>query len=184
MKKAILIILAVFLCSFMAAAAQETEEDVVSLNFETVGELFPWGADAADVYEFLTNFEMEIEVEEDEIYGKTISASAVNDEQGFIYVFYFDDESEKLWEIECVAAAYSQDLYEQNVVNLYTYYGFQTGEPYKHDVIEASMSDFDDHLTIADDTTITVLAACDETEDSYPQIGIYLFDREYFEANF
>ena len=184
MKKAILIILAVFLCSFMAVSAQETEEEVVSLNFETVGELFPWETDAADVYVFLTNFEMDIEVEEDEIYGKTISASAKNEEQGFIYVFYFDDDTEKLWEIESIAAAYSNDLYEQNVVSLYTHYGFMTGKPYKHDVIEAAMSDFDDHLTIADDTTITVLAAKDETEAAYPQIAIYLFDRKYFEANF
>ena len=182
MKRLIVFVLAVFLCSFVAVSAQET--DVVELSFSSIGDLITWSTSADEIYDLLSQFDLEIVVEEDEEYGKTIEGIGETDEQYFDYIFYFDDETLLVTEVECIAVVYDGSKLSSYAKELYDAYGFETGEPYEHEFLSEAMSAFDGYYMIAGDFTIAVLAGMDETEDSYGFVALYLFNREYFEANY
>ena len=182
MKKLLFIVLAVFLCCFAAVSAQETA--VADLSFSSIGDLIAWSTSADEIYELLSQYDLEIVVEEDEEYGKTIEGIGENDDQYFDYVFYFDDETLLVYEVECVTAVYDGSKLSAYAKELYDAYGFETAEPYENEYISEFMSDFDGYYMVAGDSTIAVLAGMDETEESYGLVALYLFNREYVEENF
>ena len=128
MKKIMLIVLAILLLSFSIASAQETDVEEKTLNFDTIGELISWETTAEEIYELLSEYDVEVEVEQDDEYGKTISASKETEDEIFMYVFYFDDETEALWEVECVTAVYDGELLVPAFQGLYESYGFAESE--------------------------------------------------------
>lgn len=183
MKKTILILIAVLLCAFSVVSAQETvtETDTDELNFNSVGDKFSWGMSGEEVAELLTNYDVEITVEDSEQYGKNITAEGESEDEYFVYVFYFDQETEKLFEVECSAAVYNSELLVPAFQTLYQEYGFADAEPYKNEKTDKYTEDFDESYVAAGSGTIAILAAAAETEESYGRISLVLIDREYFE---
>jgi len=182
MKKIMLIVLAILLLSFSIASAQETDVEEKTLNFDTIGELISWETTAEEIYELLSEYDVEVEVEQDDEYGKTISASKETEDEIFMYVFYFDDETEALWEVECVTAVYDGELLVPAFQGLYESYGFAESEPYENEKLAEYAADFDESYIVAGDSTIALLGAKAETEEAYGQIALVLINREYFEA--
>ena len=174
--------MAVFLCSFAAVSAQKTA--VADLSFSSIGDLITWSTSADEIYDLLSQYDLEIVVEEDEEYGKTIEGIGENDDQYFDYVFYIDDETSLVYEVECVSTVYDGSKLSAYAKDLYDAYGFETAEPYAHEYLSNAMSIFDGYYMVAGDSTIAVLAGLDETDDSYGIVALYLFNREYVEENF
>lgn len=182
MKKVLFVVFAVLMLTFAAASAQETAEAEQTLNFSTLGDMFSWDTPAEDVYNTLKEYEnFELEVEEDEKYGKTITATAQNDEETFIYVFYFDNDTEKLWEIEAVAVLYDGEQVIPAFQALYEAYGLEKANAYENENLQAYAADFDSAYIAAGDYTIALLAGSEETDESYGKIALVLIDRNYFE---
>lgn len=182
MKKIIFLVLAVMLCSFVGAFAQETEVEEQTLDFDTVGEMISWSTNAEDIYNMLSEYSnVDISVEQDEQYGKTISATSESEDEAFAYVFYFDNDTEELWEVECVAYIYDNDLIVPAFQYLYESYGFESAEPYENEILAKYAADFDESYCVAGDGTIALLAASGETEDTYAKLALVLINREYFE---
>lgn len=189
MKKMVLVLIAVLLfsCSIVSAQETETVTEMPSLTFHTVGDFFSWGDSGEDVYNFLTNYEdagLEITVEEDETYGKTISGEFTSEEETGIYVFYFDDETEGLWEVECVSVLAEGVDVGEVLTGLIDTYGLTDADAYENDTLQELADSYDAGAVVAGDSTIAVIAGSDETEESYAMVALYFFDRAYFEANF
>ena len=111
--------------------------------------MFSWDTPAEDVYKTLQEYEnFELEVEEDEKYGKTITETAKNDEETFIYVFYFDNDTEKLWEIEAVAVLYDGEQVIPAFQALYEAYGLEKADAYENENLQAYAADFDSALEV------------------------------------
>lgn len=182
MKKIIFLVLAVMLCSFVGAFAQETAIEKQMLDFDTVGEMIAWTTTAEEIYTMLSEYEnVDVSVEQDEQYGKTITASSESEDEAFAYVFYFDDETEALWEVECFAYIYDNEMIVPAFQYLYESYGFDSAEPYENEVLKEYAADFDESYCVAGDGTIALLGASGETEDTYAKLALVLINREYFE---
>lgn len=181
MKKIILFVFVVILAVFGSVFAQETEVEEKILNFETIGEMVTWETTAEEIYELLNEFDIEVDVEQDDEYGKTISASKETEGEHFIYVFYFDEVTELLWEVECVTALYDSEQIIPAFQSIYESYGFEDAEPYENETLAEYAADFDESYCVAGDGTIALLAGKAETEESYGQIALVLINRSYFE---
>jgi hypothetical protein len=182
MKKVLFVLFAVLMLTFAAVSAQETAEKEVTLNFSTVGDLISWSTSAEEIYNMLNEYEnVVVELEQDEKYGKTISATAETEDEVFSYVFYFDNETEKLWEVECAAAFYNGEQLVPAFQGLYAEYGFENATPYENDTLKKYAADFDESYIVAGDSTIALLAGKAETEESYGLLSLLLIDRNYFE---
>lgn len=182
MKKIIFVVLAVMLVCFSAVSAQETAVEEKSLTFDTVGDMISWETTAEEIYNMLNEYDVEISVEQDEKYGKTITASQETEDESFAYVFYFDDETEALWEVECYSVLYNSEILVPAFQALYESYGFEDAEPYENENLAAYAESFDETYTVAGDSTIALLAGKAETEDEYGQLALVLINREYFES--
>ena len=181
MKKIIFVVLAVFLLSFGVISAQETETEAASLTFATIGDMISWTTTPQEIYDLLKEYDIEVTAEQDDKYGKTITAEKESEDEYFMYVFYFDDKTESLWEVECVSALYDGDLVLPAFEQLYNEYGFENAEPYENEILAKYAEDFDASFTAAGDSTIALIAASDETEESYGKVALVLINREYFE---
>ena len=182
MKKLIIVVLSVLMLTFTAAFAQETEVAEQTLNFSTIGDLIAWSTSAEEIYSMLSQYEnLEVTVEETEEYGKTIEAYSESEEEVFDYVFYFDNDTELLWEVECAAVLYDGEQVYPAFVSLYESYGFEDSVPYESEVLDEYVKDFDESYIVAGDATIAVLAGKAETEESYGRLALVLINREYFE---
>ena len=183
MKKIMLVVLAVLMLSFVAVSAQETEVEEKSLNFSTIGEMISWTTSAEEIYNMLGEYEnLEITVEDNEEYGKLIEADSKSEDEVFTYVFYFDQDTEMLWEVECVAVLTDGEQIVPAFQSLYAEYGFESAEPYQHDSLDNYVKDYDESYIVAGDSTIAVLAGKAETEETYGSIALVLINREYFES--
>ena len=182
MKKILLVVLAVLMLTFAAVSAQETAVEEETLNFSSIGDMISWTTSAEEIYNLLSEYEnLEITVEDSEEYGKNIQASAESEDEKFTYVFYFDDETEMLWEVECAAVLMDGEKIVPAFQALYAEYGFEDAEPYQNDSLDAYVADFDESYIVAGDSTIAVLAGSAETEEAYGSIALVLINREYFE---
>lgn len=181
MKKTLFTVLIVFLCVFAAVSAQETTE-IESFNFSTVGDLISWDMSGQDVYDLLDQYDIEVEVENTDEYGKTITAGKETETDKFVYVFYFDNDTEKLYEVECVTIVYDGELVVPVFQSLYEEYGFDKAEPYANESLEEYAADFDESYIVAGDYTVALLAGSAETEETYGQIALVLCNREYLES--
>ena len=110
MKKIIFVVIAVLLLSFAAVSAQKTTTEEKTLTFSTIGDMISWTTTPEEIYNLLSEYNVEVSVEQDEKYGKTISASGESEDEKFMYVFYFDNDTEALWEVECAAMLYDGTL--------------------------------------------------------------------------
>ncbi len=184
MKKIMLVVLAVLMLTFAAASAQEIAAGEQTLNFVTIGDMFSWDTSAEDIYNQLNAYEnFEIEVSTDEKYGNIITAISQTDEEYFVYVFYFDENTEKLWEIECVAVLFDGNQVIPAFQALYEAYRLDQADPYENNTaLNNYAADYDSAYIAAGDYTIALLAGSEETELSYGKIALLLIDREYFES--
>ncbi|MBQ6521056.1 MAG: hypothetical protein IJI14_20300 [Anaerolineaceae bacterium] len=183
MKKMIIVVLAILMLTFAGVSAQETDVAEQILNFDTVGEMVAWTTTAEEIYNILSEYEnLEINVEDNEEYGKLIEAQSESEEEAFSYVFYFDNDTELLWEVECVAVLYDGEKIVPAFQALYESYGFEDAEPYQNDALDAYVADYDESYIVAGDGTIAALAGKAETEESYGSIALVLINREYFES--
>ena len=183
MRKIIFVVLAVLLLSFAAVFAQETATEEKTLTFSTIGDIISWTSTPEEIYNLLNEFNVEVSVEQDEKYGKTISATGESEDEKFVYVFYFDDDTEALWEVECAAVLYNGELLVPAFQSLYEEYGFADAEPYENEALAAYAEDYDESYIVAGDSTIALLAGKAETEEAYGQIALMLIDKNYFETN-
>ena len=182
MKKILFVVMAAMLFVFSVASAQETAVEEQTLNFDSIGEMISWETTPQEIYDLLNEYDITVDVEQDSEYGKTISASKETEDEYFAYVFYFDDETEKLWEVECVSALYNGEMVIPVFQSLYESYGFEDAEPYENETLAKYTSDFDESYIVAGDGTIALLAGSAETEESYGRIALVLINREYFES--
>ena len=183
MKKIIFVVIAVLLLSFAAVSAQETTTEEKTLTFSTIGDMISWTTTPEEIYNLLSEYNVEVSVEQDEKYGKTISASGESEDEKFMYVFYFDNDTEALWEVECAAMLYDGTLIVPVFQSLYEEYGFAEAEPYENESLSAYGESYDESYIVAGDSTIALLAGKAETEETYGQVALVLIDRNYYETH-
>lgn len=178
MKKLFVVMIAVILLTFSAVNAQETET-LPELNFMTVGDIFTWGDQAEDVYNFLSQYPVEIEADEE---SASISASYESDMEKVTYNFFFDPETEGLYCIQCYTALAEGLDPAAALETLVDTYNLTEVDVYEDENIADIISDYDAGAIVAGDGTIAALAASEETETTYAQIFLMFVDREYWEA--
>jgi len=181
MKKFFVLMLAVLMLTFSAVCAQETVTELPDLTFNTVGAIFSWGNKAEDVYNFLSQYEgLTIEIDSE---NSIIFASAESEKESFMYSFFFDMDTDELWSLDCYATI-ADDIDPVEVLNsLIETYNLQNVERYEADEsITEYVADFEASAAAADENTIYVLAASSATEENDAEIGLYFYDRKYYEG--
>lgn len=178
MKKSFIIVLAILLLAFSAVCAQETTTETPELNFTTVGDIFNWGDKAEDVYKFLDQYELDLEIDSE---SSAIVASSESDEEYFEYIFYFDEETEELFMIQCQAAIAEGIDPTKGLEDLIQTYGLDKAEPYNDKDLAEFIAEYDAGMVVAGDGTIAALAASDETEETKAVIALLFADRVYWE---
>ena len=179
MKKVLFVMFVVLMLSFTAAFAQETVTELPELNFSTVGDIFGWGDQAEDVYNFLSFYEGDLTADE-ENYSVSL---VMEDETTYTsYDFYFDEETEGLWSFDCAASLPEGADLSTAVADLIKEYGMDQAEPYDDEELNEMISVYDAGAVVAGDKTIVAIATADETEDTYAMVRLYFIDREYYEA--
>ncbi len=179
MKKFFIILIAVMLLSFSAVFAQETETELPELSFSTVGHIFGWGAKAEDVYAFLSRYGADLEIDEE---NACITMSSDSEEEDFSYDFYFDEETDELYMIQCFTSLSEGIDPVQIVDNLIKSYGLSDAKPYEDKTLQDFIAGFDAGMAVAGDGTIAALAASEETDETYAAVALLFADRVYYEA--
>lgn len=184
MKKLMFLVLAILLLTVSVASAQETiTADPQVLNFSTIADVISWESTPQEIYDFLSQYDVEISAEEDDEYGKTIDVTAETEDADYYYILYFDHDTEALWEIQMLEVVKNSEDLVPLFQALYEEYSFESCVPYENnESLNEKAAQYDEAYVVTNESTIKFIGANAETEESYGTIELILINKEYFES--
>lgn len=179
MRKTVLLIFIILLCSIQGVQAQT--DDMIAPD--KIGDYFSWDMDMAEIKAMLENLSMsssDFAWNDDQDGGFT--ANCFHDDGYYAYKFKVDQETQRLKEVRVAGAYYDMEKVRPEAKRLHDLYGLDEAEKLPDNIFSFPKESLDEWAAGANDKTICILGYKLEPDgpNYFGMIFLDFFDRSYF----